>query len=57
MYVLGIRLADGTQHLFETARLPRHWKSWVMHQLPYGTVFTGCEFFRTVKPCDDAATR
>lgn len=44
--VLGVRLADGTEHRFEVTRKPRYWKSWVMDQLPYGTVYMGCTWIK-----------
>lgn len=42
--VLTITLRDGTEHRFETNAMPRHWKSWVMRQMPYGTDFLGAQF-------------
>lgn len=43
---LTITLADGAAHSFEVDRMPRHWNSWLMQQLPYGTVFLGATFKR-----------
>jgi hypothetical protein len=48
MYRLTITLADGSSHSEDVAKLPRHYKSWLMHRLPYGTVFYGCTFTREV---------
>jgi hypothetical protein len=45
-FILSVILADGTRHDFERAKMPRHWKSWVMQQMPYGTDFYGCRFER-----------
>ncbi len=42
MGTIGVRLADGTVYTFPVRRLPRHWKSWVMQRVPYGTSFLGC---------------
>jgi hypothetical protein len=44
----GIVLADGTEHVWQIADhpvRPRHWKSWVMGELPYGTEYFGCTWF------------
>lgn len=41
---LQITLRDGTTYRFEQVKLPRHWKSWLMQQVPYGTDFMGCRF-------------
>ena len=46
-YTLTITLRDGTEHSFEVDAMPRHWKSWVMRQLPWGTDVHGAEFSRT----------
>jgi hypothetical protein len=43
---LSVVLADGTRYDFTAAKMPRHWKSWVMQQCPYGTPFMGCRFER-----------
>jgi hypothetical protein len=46
--IAGVRLADGTEHRFQLPASKhdrRYWKSWLMRQCPYGTVFTGCEFY------------
>lgn len=43
-FVLTITLRDGTEHSFEVEAMPRHWKSWVMRQMPWGTDFHGAEF-------------
>lgn len=45
-YRLAITLADGDTFAFDVKRMPRHWKSWVMQQMPYLTTFTGCTFTR-----------
>lgn len=45
-YRLSVTLASGECLSFECARMPRHWKSWVMQKAPYGTSFTGCSFSR-----------
>lgn len=46
MFKLTITLQDGKAHTFTVERMPQNWKSWLMHQLPYGTVMTGCTFKR-----------
>jgi hypothetical protein len=46
MQTLTITLADGTSHSETVAKMPRHWKSWLMHKLPYGTDFQGATFSR-----------
>jgi hypothetical protein len=43
-YVLTITLRDGAVHSFEVDAMPRHWASWVMRQLPYGTDVLGAKF-------------
>ena len=43
-FVLTVTLRDGTAHSFEVDSMPRHWASWVMRQMPYGTDFLGAEF-------------
>lgn len=53
-YLLTIELATGERHEFAVARLPRHWTSWLMHQMPYGTTLRGCRFFRQVLEVVDA---
>jgi hypothetical protein len=45
-FALSVTLADGTTHTFEVEKMPRHWCSWVMQKLDYGTVFQGCQFSR-----------
>lgn len=45
---LTITLRSGETHSFDVAKMPRHWNSWLMQQLPYGTVFTGATFNRKV---------
>lgn len=47
-YTLTITLNTGEAHSFTVDRMPRHWKSWLMQQLPYGTTFTGASFERKV---------
>lgn len=42
MMRLTVTLLDGASHSFDVETVPQHWKSWVMHQLPYGTNFGGC---------------
>jgi hypothetical protein len=44
---LRITLADGTARTFTVASLPKHWKSWLMAQMPYGTDFVDATFNRT----------
>lgn len=39
-----VQLASGARFAFERESMPRHWKSWVMRQCPYGTDFTGAVF-------------
>jgi hypothetical protein len=46
MYRLTITLRDGTSETFTRAKMPRHWKSWLMHQLPYGSDVQGATFKR-----------
>lgn len=43
---LTITLATGEVHSFDVAKMPRYYNSWLMQQLPYGTVFTGATFSR-----------
>lgn len=43
---LGVTLRTGETFSFPAAKMPRHWKSWVMQQCPYGTDFYGCTFSR-----------
>lgn len=43
---LSVTLGDGTVHSFEVAKMPRHWKSWVMQRCPYGTDYFGCTWSR-----------
>lgn len=43
---LTVTLATGVVHSFDVVKLPRHYASWLMQQLPYGTVFTGATFKR-----------
>jgi hypothetical protein len=44
MYRLQITLRSGETHSFTVSRVPRHWKSWVMDQLPYGTDYYACKW-------------
>jgi hypothetical protein len=41
---LAITLRSGQTFRSERDTLPRHWKSWLMDQPPYGTDFRGCTF-------------
>jgi len=45
---VSITLASGVTREWEWTSIPksgrRHWKSWAMRQLPYGTDFMGCVF-------------
>jgi hypothetical protein len=41
---LTLTLTDGTRRSFELARMPKHWQSWLIQQLPYGTPYTGASF-------------
>lgn len=43
-FVLTITLQDGTTHSFEVDAMPRHYASWLMRQMPYGTDFHGAQF-------------
>jgi hypothetical protein len=43
---ITITLADGSSHSFSVKFQPRNWKSWLMHQMPYGTDLQGCTFSR-----------
>jgi hypothetical protein len=43
---LTITLSSGEAHSFDVAKMPRHYASWLMQQLPYGTVFQGATFSR-----------
>lgn len=43
-YRFGVTLENGVTFSFELLRVPRYWKSWVMHQLPYGTSFLRAEW-------------
>lgn len=45
---LTITLADGTAHSEVVSKLPRSWKSWLMHRLPYGTAFQRATFAREI---------
>lgn len=47
MFQLSVTLTTGETLAFEAAKMPRHWKSWVMQQCPYGTTFQGCTFARS----------
>lgn len=47
MFTLTLTLADGTVHTETVKRMPRHWCSWLMHRMPYGTNLQGCTFTRT----------
>jgi hypothetical protein len=47
MITLTITLRDGNAHAFTVAKMPRHWKSGVMQQMPYGTSFQGARFTRS----------
>lgn len=47
MFTLTITLADGTAFSHTVKRMPRHWKSWLMQQCPYGTPFQGATFTRS----------
>ena len=39
--LLRVTLADGTVHERAVQRVPRHWRSWLMRELPYGTLYQG----------------
>lgn len=41
---LTITLRSGESYSFTVDHRPRHWKSWVMQQLPYDTDYLGCTF-------------
>jgi hypothetical protein len=45
-YRLTITTADGRSWSFDRAKMPRHWKSWLMQQVPYGTPMQGAQFKR-----------
>jgi hypothetical protein len=53
MFTLTITLRSGEAQSFTVAKMPAHWKSWLMRQLPYGTDFQGASFSRgyTVPVC------
>jgi hypothetical protein len=40
------RLGRKRSFTFTREGMPRHWKSWVMQQCPYGTNFYGAAFHR-----------
>lgn len=44
---LTLTLASGEQHSYQVTRLPKHWKSWLLRKLPYGTDTVGATFSRT----------
>lgn len=46
--ILAVTLASGERFAFPVAKMPRHWKSWVMQECPYGTDFYGCTFSREI---------
>lgn len=46
MFSLTITLTDGTTHTEEVTKMPRNWKSFLMHKLPYGSNTQGCTFTR-----------
>jgi hypothetical protein len=46
-FTLSVVLADGRRFDFTRATMPRHWKSWVMQQCPYGTNFQGARWMRS----------
>jgi len=41
---LTITLRSGESFSFVVDRRPRHWKSWLMAQVPYGTSCQGATF-------------
>lgn len=47
MSTITITLADGTTRSMQVRKMPRHWKSVLMRQLPYGTDVTGATFSRS----------
>lgn len=44
MYRLTVTLSSGKKITRTVLRKPRHWKSWLMQQAPYGTAFYGCSW-------------
>lgn len=47
-FLLSVTLADGERYEFRAAKMPRHWKSWVMQQMPWDTNYVGSRFDREV---------
>jgi hypothetical protein len=43
---LVLTLANGDTHIFTRAKSPKHYKSWLMRQVPYGVNFQGASFYR-----------
>ena len=52
----GVKLNDGSEHWFVAKRVPAHWKSWVMQQMPYMTDFLECQFMQRAAQVCDATT-
>jgi len=44
LYLLTLTLADGTTHTWTPEKLPKHWTSWCMRQMPSDTDFYGCSW-------------
>jgi hypothetical protein len=45
-HTLSITLSSGETHTFTTKAMPKHWRSWIMRQLPYGVSCNGATFNR-----------
>ena len=41
IYRMTVILSTGEAFTFEAERKPRHWRSWIIQQLPYATAFLG----------------
>jgi hypothetical protein len=52
LYVLTITCEAGSWR-FTRSSMPRHWKSWLMRQVPYGTNLQGATITREQVARDD----
>ena len=47
MTTITITLQDGTTRSLQVHKIPKHWKSVLLRQLPYGTDITGATYSKT----------
>ncbi len=47
MTTITITLQDGTSRSLTVRKTPRHWKSVLLRQLPYGTDITGATYTKS----------